>query len=584
MSEIKKTPIAEKPVLPSKTERKQETKTETTQSSEKSIFTGQKKEAQYLTTGQETVKTDNKTIQLNGVDIKINETRNGKNEATFAALDNKDASKGAVMVDDDNTGKERRILYANKTQEGSNTKVVDNDIITVNNFDKNGKASGTERVNTKQVVDTAITDADADLKNMGNEIDNKSKGWLNGSVNWLKNNVGTEGKAWAVDPRSWVGLKKETGSDYMNIQLEKKQEDLNKIKEDYKKGEITGAIEGYQKLTNSSIENVIDSVRLSGHENQADKDKAAKLLEGNAFAKDKIGEEFQDYKLSQDAAVDLVADIATGAAVTGTLAAGLISAVPTGGASLAGSIALCAAEGATIKTAIKASNDWSAGRDYESLGHDVITGAVDGSLARVMPGIGNKVSGAVSGQLAKFGGTTVAQNASEAILFNPLAQKIGIGTIDKVVDNSAKILATAAGDYAQGFTFGSVTSGTDYLANTFSGENEFDLGDFSRTTLNGGNAGGMFGAVANPLGRGISNKFNNFKSGINKTPEPAPSSLIAGSGSKTELGMLNEYYKSLENAPSSLIAGSGSKTELGMLNEYYKSLEKAPSSLLPNFQ
>ena len=110
------------------------------------------------------------------------------------------------------------------------------------------------------------------------------------------------------------------------------------------------------------------------------------------------------YQEGQKMAVDVFADIVSGIAAVAVVsigtAAGICAAPFTAGASLgmvAAGIGLAAGTGAVTKTAIKAFDAYSGGREYtlQNLGYDSITGSINGAISPVSNAIGGAAGTAV---------------------------------------------------------------------------------------------------------------------------------------------------------------------------------------------
>ena len=128
----------------------------------------------------------------------------------------------------------------------------------------------------------------------------------------------------------------------------------------------------------------------------------------NGEIKLKSEQNLDGYKEGQDMCVDIAGDI-----VSGVVALGAVAAAPfTGGASLL----LAAGAGAVVKTGLKYADAKSAGREYDSFGRDMATGAFSGFLAPLTGGAGGAVGKAVATRMGleavQVGAKSVAVNAA----------------------------------------------------------------------------------------------------------------------------------------------------------------------------
>ena len=266
------------------------------------------------------------------------------------------------------------------------------------------------------------------------EKEKESQGWVGSSVDFVKGIFGFGSK------------KVEKNLDSFDKKFEELEEVANSGND-----ELFG--QKYKELTGKD---------LDLNETDPDKD----LLEGSDIENDIKG-----YSESQKTITDVVADVASGIASFGcyaAAAAGLVAAPFTGGSSLlvtVGALSAATAVGAAVKTGIKATDAWSAGREYTSKDfvYDAVTGGVNGLLAPVSFGIGGVIGKTVATklgvQVVKEGITTTAeQGAKNAVL----------STANKYVSESLGKKALAYGtDFAvQGAVMGGPNGAIVHRLNT----------------------------------------------------------------------------------------------------------------------
>ncbi len=181
------------------------------------------------------------------------------------------------------------------------------------------------------------------------------------------------------------------------------------------------------------------------------------------------------FEQGQKMAVDMVATIGTIGAVTGVMAAGIVSAPFTAGTSLAGSIGASAAllgTGAVVKAGIKAADKASGGQEItlKDVAKDATMGAVDAGLT-----------------IATMGVAPVVMRGTGAVVGNALS---------KGAAQTVQYVATGA---TSGAMFSGTSAGTDYLLNA----EDPNLVDFAKTTGKAAAAGAVFGGVAGAVGGNI---------------------------------------------------------------------------------
>lgn len=118
-----------------------------------------------------------------------------------------------------------------------------------------------------------------------------------------------------------------------------------------------------------------------------------------------------NYVEGQEMSVDIGADIISGIAALGIYTLAVAAAPFTGGASIAVGIAAAAASGAAIKAGMKGLDAAIGGREYNSFGKDLATGAFSGILAPITGGLG----GAVGKTAAKTMGLQAARQVGKEV-------------------------------------------------------------------------------------------------------------------------------------------------------------------------
>ena len=190
------------------------------------------------------------------------------------------------------------------------------------------------------------------------------------------------------------------------------------------------------------------------HSYEANEEKVAKLearLAENPDAKidaeelKAAKESIDTFAEAQVNAVDTITDIGLGVAV----AAAVLAAVPTGGASLgfvAGAALIATPTSAAVKVAIKATNDWSAGDEYSrnELIYDALSGAAIGAA-------GALTFGAVSAVANRFVTKGITNKAVQFV-----AKEMAEGSVDGSVTGA--ISETARARYLKGQSWGQALS------------------------------------------------------------------------------------------------------------------------------
>ena len=136
----------------------------------------------------------------------------------------------------------------------------------------------------------------------------------------------------------------------------------------------------------------------------------AKFITGDIKLKSELA--LNGYKEGQDMASDITGDIVSGIAAVGIYTLAVAAAPVTGGASIALGVAAAGTSGALIKTGVKFADAKSGGREYNSAGRDLATGAFSGVLAPVTGGMGGAVGKTVA---TKCGIEVLKQGTKEVI-------------------------------------------------------------------------------------------------------------------------------------------------------------------------
>lgn len=217
------------------------------------------------------------------------------------------------------------------------------------------------------------------------------------------------------------------------------------------------------------------------------------------------------YQEGQEMAVDVVADVAAGAASFTIYTLSIAAAPFTGGGSIALGGALAAGTGALVKTSVKYADAVSGGRKYtlNDAKKDASTGAVSGLLAPITAGAGGAIGKTVATKLGLQTIKTVGKEIGEDVVENSFKQTlktslmspgafkyVGEGTGKKILAYSSEVV-----------TDGALNGGID---------NGF------RTAINGGNLSDILkasgeGALFAPLvGLGMKGTGHVLSRGIGK--------------------------------------------------------------------
>lgn len=193
----------------------------------------------------------------------------------------------------------------------------------------------------------------------------------------------------------------------------------------------------------------------------------------------------ENYKNGQKMCVDVAADITSGIIAVGAAALAPV----TGGASLL----VAAGAGAVSKTAIKASDSFLAGREYElkDLGYDLITGSVNGAIAP----LSNALGGAAGTGVAKACGLNVVNGAAKTtgkgMIANLLARQGASYVAKEGTKLSAGVIGAKVLSYGADMAVDGALSGAADGFSRALGEGRID--DIKDETLNGA-LGGLIAA------------------------------------------------------------------------------------------
>lgn len=165
------------------------------------------------------------------------------------------------------------------------------------------------------------------------------------------------------------------------------------------------------------------------------------------------------YQEGQEMAVDVVTDVAAGAASFTIYTLSIAAAPFTGGGSIALGGALAAGTGALVKTSVKYADAVSGGRKYtlNDTKKDASTGAVSGLLAPITAGAGGAIGKTVATKLGLQTIKTVGQEIGEDVVENSFKQTlktslmspgafkyVGEGTGKKILAYSSEVVTDGA--------------------------------------------------------------------------------------------------------------------------------------------
>lgn len=165
------------------------------------------------------------------------------------------------------------------------------------------------------------------------------------------------------------------------------------------------------------------------------------------------------YQEGQEMAVDVVTDVAAGAASFTIYTLSIAAAPFTGGGSIALGGALAAGTGALVKTSVKYADTVSGGRKYtlNDAKKDASTGAVSGLLAPITAGAGGAIGKTVATKLGLQTIKTVGKEIGEDVVENSFKQTlktslmspgafkyVGEGTGKKILAYSSEVVTDGA--------------------------------------------------------------------------------------------------------------------------------------------
>lgn len=173
------------------------------------------------------------------------------------------------------------------------------------------------------------------------------------------------------------------------------------------------------------------------------------------------------YQEGQEMAVDVVADVAAGAASFTIYTLSIAAAPFTGGGSIALGGALAAGTGALVKTSVKYADAVSGGRKYtlNDAKKDASTGAVSGLLAPITAGAGGAIGKTVATKLGLQTIKTVGKEIGEDVVENSFKQTLKISMMSpgafKYVGEGAgkKVLAYSSEVITDGALNGGIDNG-----------------------------------------------------------------------------------------------------------------------------
>ena len=243
---------------------------------------------------------------------------------------------------------------------------------------------------TKQAIITELENQYEQIED-SLETAKSSNGWISGAWDKFKN---------------WTGIgassnKSETQLDNMKEQLDSLKENPDNLAEVYKN--ITG-----KDFTTDELNKFISG-------------------ETSLVSESKAAESVSKYSEGQKMATDIVADVVSGIAAVGAIAAAPF----TGGASLL----LAAGVGAGVKVGLKASDCIGNEKTYglSDLAYDSVTGSINGMFAPISNGLG----GAAGTGVAKAFGLEAAENTVKTAL-KQTAKTVGKEAAEEVLEQGAK--------------------------------------------------------------------------------------------------------------------------------------------------
>lgn len=184
------------------------------------------------------------------------------------------------------------------------------------------------------------------------------------------------------------------------------------------------------------------------------------------------------YQEGQEMVVDVVADVAAGAASFTIYTLSIAAAPFTGGGSIALGGALAAGTGALVKTSVKYADAVSGGRKYtlNDAKKDASTGAVSGLLAPITAGAGGAIGKTVATKLGLQTIKTVGKEIGEDVVENSFKQTlktslmspgafkyVGEGTGKKILAYSSEVVTDGALNDGIGNGFRTAVNGGSLL-------------------------------------------------------------------------------------------------------------------------
>jgi len=192
----------------------------------------------------------------------------------------------------------------------------------------------------------------------------------------------------------------------------------------------------------------------------------AKFIDGEIKLKSETA--LDGYVEGQEMAADIGGDVVSGIAAVGVYSVMIAAAPVTGGASIVLGLGAAAAAGGLVKSGVKYLDAKAGGREYDSFGHDMATGAFSGVLAPVTGGLGGAAGRSValkSGmQVFKLGGKEIVKDSAKTgvkrgfltMMKNPTGYKYAGSTLGKLKTYGveAAVDGTVGGGVDSGFRTG----------------------------------------------------------------------------------------------------------------------------------
>lgn len=147
-----------------------------------------------------------------------------------------------------------------------------------------------------------------------------------------------------------------------------------------------------------------------------------KFINGDLKLKSEMA--LNGYIEGQEMAVDITGDIVSGVAAACVYTIAIAAAPVTGGASIAIGLAAASAAGAGIKAGVKYADAKTGGREYNTIGKDMATGAFSGVLAPVTGGLGGAIGKTVAVKVGIQAVKTVGKEAAEEVVESSIKQAV----------------------------------------------------------------------------------------------------------------------------------------------------------------